>query len=283
MRSPTTTSRTSWSSSAGWFARDEADGVVDHPRHEHARGDGLAPPPRRRRATRPVVVMGAMRPATALSADGPLNLVNAVRVAASPEARGLGALVLLDDTIHAARIGDEVATRCGSPRSATGRRGPLGWVDGDGRVVLDRAAGPRRGSLRGAFAGVDLRALPRVDVVVTYLGADGALDRRRRRGRRPRDRERRHRRRLSHAAARRRRSSAAARRGRDDRPGDPRRRGPRARRCPKLVDRGWVAAGDLEPVEGADPAPPGARRRGDRPARAPGAVRGRLTVTRARG
>ena len=139
-----------------------------------------------------------MRPATALSADGPLNLVNAVRVAASPEARGLGTLVLLDDTIHAARYGHEVTTRCGSARSGDGAAGPLGWIDGDGRVVLDHR--PARGdALRGAFAGVDLRALPRVDVVVTYLGADGALVDAAVAAGRTRDRERGHGRRLPHA------------------------------------------------------------------------------------
>ncbi len=121
----------------------------------------------------PVVVAGAMRPSTTLSADGPLNLVNAVRVAASAEARGLGAVVLLDDTIHAARS----ATKSDTMRVAAfkdGAAGPLGWVDGDGRIVL--AVRPARGEgLRGAFADVDLRALPRVDIVVTYQGADGAL------------------------------------------------------------------------------------------------------------
>ncbi len=121
----------------------------------------------------PVVITGAMRPASALSADGPLNLVNAVRVAASPAARGLGVMVVMDDAIHGARD----VTKANTLRTnafADGSAGPLGRVDGDGRVVF--AHRPARGiALHGAFAGADLRTLPRVDIVVSHQGADGAL------------------------------------------------------------------------------------------------------------
>jgi len=51
----------------------------------------------------PVVLVGAQRPSSALSTDAGLNLVNAIRVAASPEARGMGVLVVLNDEIQAAR------------------------------------------------------------------------------------------------------------------------------------------------------------------------------------
>lgn len=121
----------------------------------------------------PIVVTGAMRPASALSGDGPLNLVEAVRVAASPAACGLGVLVVMDDTVHGARD----VTKTNTLRVdafASPMAGPIGRVDGDGRVVI--ASRPARGiTLRGAYAGLDLEQLPRVDVVASHQGADGVL------------------------------------------------------------------------------------------------------------
>ena len=51
---------------------------------------------------KPVVMVGSMRPSTAVSADGPLNLYNAVGVAVDPDAKGRGVLVVMNDWIHAA-------------------------------------------------------------------------------------------------------------------------------------------------------------------------------------
>lgn len=58
----------------------------------------------------PVVLVGAQRPATGLSADGPLNLVNALRTAGSQQARDKGVLVLLNDEVHAAREVTKIST-----------------------------------------------------------------------------------------------------------------------------------------------------------------------------
>ncbi|MFC4055464.1 asparaginase [Actinomadura syzygii] len=120
----------------------------------------------------PVVVTGAMRPATGLSADGPLNLLNAVRLAADPAARGRGVLVLLDDTVHAAReVTKSSANRLSAFRG--GELGPLGFVEGDGAVRFHHAAEPW--AARGTFDPDAVGTPPRVDIVVSYLGADGAL------------------------------------------------------------------------------------------------------------
>ena len=75
----------------------------DHPRHRHAGGDRLLPEPRRCTRDKPIVVVGSMRPGTAMSADGALNLFDAVIVAASKEAGGKGVLVTMNDEIHTGR------------------------------------------------------------------------------------------------------------------------------------------------------------------------------------
>src|SRR5581483_3245500 len=55
------------------------------------------------KSDKPVVIVGAQRPFSTLSSDGPLNLLNAIRVAGDPQSRGKGVLVLLNDEINAAR------------------------------------------------------------------------------------------------------------------------------------------------------------------------------------
>ena len=119
-----------------------------------------------------MVVVGAQRPASALGTDAGMNLVNALRVAGSADARGRGVLVVLNDEIHAAR--DVVKTS--TYRLQTFRSvdfGALGHADGDG-VHFYRA--PTRPHMPDTpFAGLELATLPRVEIIFSYAGADGAL------------------------------------------------------------------------------------------------------------
>src|SRR6516162_7981450 len=62
------------------------------------------------KSDKPVVLVGSMRPATAISADGPINLYNGVALAGKPEARGRGPLVVLNDSIHYAREAQKMHT-----------------------------------------------------------------------------------------------------------------------------------------------------------------------------
>lgn len=118
-----------------------------------------------------VVVVGAQRPASGLSSDAGMNLVSAVRVAAAPEARGLGVLVVLNDEIQAAR---EV-TKASTLRLETFRShdlGMLGYADPDGRVAIYRKP-TRRHAPDTEFDVRGRTGLPRVDVAASYAGADG--------------------------------------------------------------------------------------------------------------
>jgi L-asparaginase len=122
--------------------------------------------------TQPVVLVGAQRPASALGSDAGMNLVNALQVAGSHVARGKGVLAVLNGEIHAAR--DVVKTS--TYRLQTFRSldyGALGHVDGDG-VHFYRS--PSRKHMPDTqFAASDLGELPRVEIIYSYAGADGAL------------------------------------------------------------------------------------------------------------
>lgn len=122
----------------------------------------------------PVVVIGSQRPSSALSTDAGFNLVNGVRTAASPEARGLGVLTLLNDEIQCAR---EV-TKTSTFRMQTFRTpdfGCLGHADGDEVVFYRRPV--RRCAPDTEFDIRSMDGLPRVDIAYSYCGSDGAAAR----------------------------------------------------------------------------------------------------------
>ena len=125
------------------------------------------------KSAKPVVVTGAMRPPTALSTDADLNLLDAVRIAASPEAAGKGALTVLNNEIQCARD----VTKSNTFRVETFRPnelGFLGYADSDGEVVFYRAP-LRKHTVDTLFDVSGRAALPRIDIVYSYAGADGLL------------------------------------------------------------------------------------------------------------
>ena len=118
------------------------------------------------RHERPVVLVGAQRPATAISADGPLNLLNAVRTAVAPEARGKGVMVVMNDEINAARDVTKTSTyRVETFNSRT--LGYLGYVDAD-RVSFYRES-TKRHTVDTEFDLRGVTRMPRVDIIYSYV------------------------------------------------------------------------------------------------------------------
>jgi len=121
---------------------------------------------------KPVVLVGAQRPASALGTDAGENLVAALRVAGSEAARGLGVLIVLNDEIHAARDVLKTSTyRLQTFRSPD--FGALGHVDCDGIHLFRFPSRPHAPDTE--FASVPGFDLPRVDIVTSYAGADAVL------------------------------------------------------------------------------------------------------------
>ena len=121
---------------------------------------------------KPVVLVGSMRPATGLSADGPLNLVNAVALAASKDANGRGVMVVMNDQISSA-FG---VTKRNSTNVATFQcpdTGYLGFMQNNKPYFTNTVN--KRHTTNSEFSIDNLTALPRVDVNYTTLGEDGKL------------------------------------------------------------------------------------------------------------
>lgn len=124
------------------------------------------------RDPRPVVVVGAMRNASTVGYEGPANLLEGIRVAATPDARDKGVLVVLNDEINSARdVTKTDAHRLQTFQSRT--QGLLGVVDSD-RVVFFRQI-LHRHTAKTEFDVDLIKELPRVDVIMVYQSAPGDL------------------------------------------------------------------------------------------------------------
>ncbi len=116
---------------------------------------------------KPIVLIGAQRNASEKDFDGPRNLLNAARICVSPDARGKGAMIALNNQINAAR--EVTKTHTSDVETfKSGDFGFLGNVDND-RVLFYRAP------LRRQHVPLTQDKLPYVEIVAMYGGADGAM------------------------------------------------------------------------------------------------------------
>ncbi|WP_373059141.1 asparaginase, partial [Gemmatimonas sp.] len=121
------------------------------------------------RSDKPVIVVGAQRPATGISPDGPINLLAAVRVAVTPQAVGKGVMVVMDDRIISAREVRKIYQRTGG--FSGGEMGMLGVVGGNGPDFL--FAPTRRHGEDSEFDMRKVDSLPRVALEYSYPGGTG--------------------------------------------------------------------------------------------------------------
>ena len=117
------------------------------------------------KSRKPVVLVGAMRPSTALSADGPINLYNSVMLAASPEAVGKGVLVAMNDQIQSARDVTKVNTST-LDSFRTSELGLLGYIQGSKPFFYRQSL--RKHTTETEFDIGALQSLPQVDIVYGY-------------------------------------------------------------------------------------------------------------------
>jgi len=116
---------------------------------------------------KPIVLIGAQRNASESDFDGPRNLLNAVRICIDPQAKGKGAMLVMNNQINAAR--DVTKTHTSSVETfKSGDWGFLGAVDFD-RVFFTRAP------LRRQHVPLKTDNIPYVEIIPTYGGTDGYL------------------------------------------------------------------------------------------------------------
>jgi L-asparaginase len=124
------------------------------------------------KSRKPVVLTAAMRPATALSADGPLNFFNAVAVAANKGSAGRGVLVVVNDWIHDA----ESLTKTSTTAVQTFMSPLEGLIGTVAYGKVDFYRNPiGKNTTTSEFSLQGVTALPRVDIVMAHENMDGAL------------------------------------------------------------------------------------------------------------
>src|SRR5215831_19495662 len=124
------------------------------------------------KSNKPVVFTAAMRPSTALSADGPLNFFNAVAVAAAKNAPGHGVMVVVNDWIHGASSLTKTSTTAVQTFMSplTGLLGTIAYGD------VEFYRGPvGKNTVNSDFSLDGVTALPRVDIIMAHENMDGAL------------------------------------------------------------------------------------------------------------
>ncbi len=124
------------------------------------------------KSDKPVVLVGSMRPATAISADGPANLYEGVATAANPGARGRGVLVVVNDTIHAARNVTKMNTT-NVDTFESPNRGPSGLVTASAVTWFEPM--DKRHTTKSEFSVKGRNKLPRVDIVYAHSNMDDTL------------------------------------------------------------------------------------------------------------
>jgi len=115
---------------------------------------------------KPIVLVGSMRPSTALSADGPLNLYNAVAVAADPNAKGRGVLVVMNDEIHAAHSLTKTSTTAVETFMSP-KRGLVGIVHYGKADYYNNPVWKH--TTKSEFDVTNVTKMPRVDVIFAAL------------------------------------------------------------------------------------------------------------------
>lgn len=121
---------------------------------------------------KPVVMTGSMRPSTAMSADGPLNIYNAVAVAADPDAQGRGVMVVANDEIHGARS----VIKSNTTEVSTFYSDDQGLIGNVryGDAIFYRTPYTRH-TKESEFSVENVDELPRVDIIYLHENADGGL------------------------------------------------------------------------------------------------------------